>query len=80
MGHEDFLRNLWITKTIVRIMWTFVLFSIWNKFIDVKSKFSFKFMTCNNMFDFLWTFMIVFQCGMDVLMDNITTCIMELKS
>ncbi len=32
-------------------MWTFVLFFIWNKSIDVKFGLSFKFMTCNNMFD-----------------------------
>jgi hypothetical protein len=28
---------------------------------------------------FLWTFMILFQFGVDVLMDNIATCIVELK-
>ncbi len=51
MGHKDFLRSLWTIKIIVCIMWTFVLFSIWNKSIDVKFGVSFKFMTCNNMFD-----------------------------
>jgi hypothetical protein len=28
---------------------------------------------------FLWTFIILFQCGVDVLMDNTTACITKLK-
>jgi hypothetical protein len=51
MGHENFLGSLSITIVIVCIMWTFVLFFVWNKSIDVKFGLSFKFMTCNNLFD-----------------------------
>ncbi len=51
MGHEDFLGSLWIAKFTICIMWTFVLFVVWNKSIDVESRLSFKFMTCINLFD-----------------------------
>ncbi len=32
-------------------MWTFVLFFVWRKIVDVDSGLSFKFMTCSNLFD-----------------------------